>query len=52
MIIIVMDLNTYANMNDLDLDEIERKYSNVKTSGIIATDMEKFKYTEDDEDEE
>ncbi len=51
MIIIVMDLDTYAKMNDLDLAEIERKYSNVKISGIIATDLEKFKKKEDDEDE-
>ena len=52
MIIILMDLSTYADMNDLDLDEIEREYSKFKSSGIIATNMEKFKKTEDDENEE
>lgn len=52
MIIIVMSLESYADMSDLDLDEIERKYSKLKSGGIIATDFEKFKKTEDDEDEE
>jgi len=42
MIIIVIDLNTYAKMNDLDLKQIEKKYAKIKSSGIIATDLKKF----------
>ena len=52
MIIILMELSTYEKMNNLDLNEIEREYSKIKSSGIIATDFAKFEKTEDDENEE
>ena len=50
--IIVIDLSTYENVGDLDVEKIYEEYSKFRGDAIIATDFEKFKKTEDGEDEE
>ena len=42
MIIFITNLKNYAELNDLDLVKIKKKYSKIKTGGIIATDFKKL----------